>query len=114
MSLPEWVLKFKTKGMEIRQRGNSYHAYKITSKWNPQKKRAQKITQKYLGVVTPTGITKPRKRGMLKGDYEYGHIALLWKLTEESGLLSVIKEHFKGDIADKNVEAVKRAYKECR
>ena len=80
--------------MEIRQRGNSYHAYKITSKWNPQKKRAQKITQKYLGVVTTSGITKPRKRGMLKGDYEYGHIALLWKLAKESGLLSAIKEHY--------------------
>jgi len=29
-------------------------------------------------------------------------------------LIAAIKEHFKGDIADKNVEAVKRAYKECR
>lgn len=94
MSLPNWVLKYKTKGVEIRKRGNSYHAYQVTSKWDPQKKRPQKITKKYLGVVTPTGITKPRKRGMLKGDYEYGHIALLWKLAKESGLVSIVKEHY--------------------
>jgi len=92
MSLPDWVQKYKTKGVEIRKRGKRYHAYRITSKWNPKKKRSQKITLEYLGVVTPSGITKPRKRGFLKGDYEYGHINFMWKLTKESGLLSAIKE----------------------
>jgi len=94
MTLPDWVNQFKTKGVEIRKRGDRYHAYKVTSRWNPEKKRAQKITLQYLGVVTPNGITKPRKQGVLKGDYEYGNISLLWQVAEESGLLSTLKEHY--------------------
>lgn len=94
MALPDWVQQFKTKGIEIRKRGERYHAYNVTSKWNPQKKRAQKITLDYLGVITPNGIMKPRKQGILKGDYEYGHISLLWQLSDESGLLSILKEHY--------------------
>ena len=97
MELPEWVKKFKTKGIEIRKRGKTYHAYKIKSKWNPQKKRSQKITEAYLGVVTPNGFYKPRKQGRLKGDYEYGNVCFLWKLAEESGLLDLLKEHYPYD-----------------
>ena len=94
MQLPDWVKPFKTKGVEIRKRGERYHAYKITSKWDLEKKRAQKITLGYLGVVTPYGIVKPRKQGVLKGDYEYGHISFLWQISEESGLISILKEHY--------------------
>ena len=97
MELPDWVKKYKTKGIEIRKRGNRYHAYRITSKWNPEKKRAQKITLEYLGVVTPNGIIKPRKQGMIQGDYEYGNVALLWQLSLKSGLLDLLKETFPYD-----------------
>lgn len=94
MTFPDWVLQFKTKGIEIRKRGERFHAYQVTSKWNSEKKRAQKITLDYLGVVTPNGIVKPRKQGILKGDYEFGHISFLWQLSDESGLLSLLKEHY--------------------
>ena len=92
--MPYWVKKFKTKGIEIRKRKNKFHAYRVTSKWNKEKKRAQKITLEYLGVVTPNGIFKPRKNGMIRGDYEYGHIALLWKLANDSNFISLLKEHY--------------------
>ncbi len=94
MALPDWVKKFKTKGIEIRKRGEKFHAYRVTSKWNREKKRAQKVTLEYLGVVTPNGIFKPRKNGMIKSDHEYGHIAFLWKLANDSNLLSLVKEHY--------------------
>jgi transposase len=94
MFLPKWVKKFKTKGIEIRKRGNKFHAYRVTSKWNKEKKRAQKITLEYLGVITPNGIFKPRKNGIIKGDYEYGHIALLWKLANESNFIPLLKKHY--------------------
>ena len=94
MPLPDWVKKFKTKGIEIRKRGNKFHAYRVTSKWNKEKKRAQKITLEYLGVINPNGIFKPRKNGIIKGDCEYGHIALLWKLANESNFISLLKEHY--------------------
>lgn len=94
MMLPEWVQKFKTKGISIQKRGDSYLAYRISSKWDPKKKRSQKITEEYLGVVTPNGIYKPRKMGFPKGDYDYGNVALLWQLAQKSGLTGFLQEYF--------------------
>ena len=48
-ALPDWVKKYKTKGVEIRVSGNRYYAYEMTSRWNREKKRADKITGQYLG-----------------------------------------------------------------
>ena len=55
-ALPDWVKKYKTKGVEIRASGNRYYAYEMTSRWNREKKRADKITGRYLEVVTHDGI----------------------------------------------------------
>lgn len=94
MELPEWVKSFKSKGIEIRKRGKRYHAYEITSKWDPKKKRSQKITLEYLGVVTPNGIVKPRKQGMIRGDYQYGNCNLLFEVAQKSGLIDILEKTF--------------------
>jgi transposase len=94
MTLPDWVKPFKTKGIEIRKRGKSYHAYRITSKWIPAKKRSQKISLEYLGVVTPNGIFKPRKQGLVRGDYQYGNVNLLFEVAQESGLIEILQKTF--------------------
>ncbi len=62
--LPDWVKKYKTKGAEIRVSGQNYYAYEMSSSWNKEKKRADKIIGKYLGVVTHDGIVKPRSMGL--------------------------------------------------
>ncbi|MEA1874856.1 MAG: hypothetical protein U9N51_10590 [Bacteroidota bacterium] len=49
---PEWTLKYKEKGTELRFINKTYYLYKITSKWNPEKKRSQKITLGLLGKIT--------------------------------------------------------------
>ena len=89
--LPEWVKKYKTKGVEIRVSGPNYYAYGMSSKWNPKKKRADKITGEYLGVVTREGIVKPRSMGMVRADYEYGNIALLHGIADRT-IIPVLKE----------------------
>ena len=89
--LPEWVKKYKTKGVEIRVSGSNYYAYGMSSKWNPKKKRADKITGEYLGVVTREGIVKPRSMGMVRADYEYGNIALLHGIADRT-IIPVLKE----------------------
>lgn len=58
--IPDWALKYKTKGTQIVQIGSGYYLYKITSKWNPAKKRPDKINEKYLGKVTPEGLIKSK------------------------------------------------------
>lgn len=59
---PAWVLKYKKKGIEIRQIKGHFYAYEVSSQWNKQTKRSRKITGKYLGKVTPQGIVAPAKQ----------------------------------------------------
>ena len=61
MSHPDWALKYKRKGTELRFINNTYYLYEITSKWNPEKKRAQKITGNLLGKVTKQGFIPSAK-----------------------------------------------------
>lgn len=49
---PQWATKHRCKGTELRLLGGKYYLYEISSKWNPEKKRAQKITGKLLGRIT--------------------------------------------------------------
>lgn len=63
---PEWALKHKRKGTELRLIGGNYYLYEVKSKWNPQKKRAQKITGRILGRVTPDGFIPSPKYELSK------------------------------------------------
>lgn len=49
---PEWALKHKKPGTELRLMNGRYYLYEVSSKWNKEKKRAQKITGKILGRIT--------------------------------------------------------------
>lgn len=60
MDYPDWVLKHKTKGTELRQIGKNYYLYKISHKWDKEKKQSKKITGEYLGRITEEGIIKPK------------------------------------------------------
>lgn len=46
---PEWALKQKKPGTELRYIRGNYYLYGVSSKWNKEKKRAQKVTGKILG-----------------------------------------------------------------
>jgi len=77
--IPDWVLKQKKKGTAIERRGDSYYATRVTSVWDPEKKRAQKKTLEYLGKVTPNGIVPPKGKRIsrLGGVLEAGNFAYL-------------------------------------
>lgn len=84
MDYPDWVTKYKTKGTAIHYIRGHYYLYEITSKWNKEKKRPQKITGRYLGVITPEGLQKPRpKQGIPTAIKEYGSSAYLLSIAEE-------------------------------
>ncbi|MFB6197977.1 MAG: transposase [Halobacteriaceae archaeon] len=57
---PDWVEDHNDTGIEIKQRGDNYYAYKVTSEWDSEKGHPRKITEKYLGKVTPDGIRPPK------------------------------------------------------
>ncbi len=59
--LPKWVLAHKMPKTEIRLINGHYYVYEVTSKWNPEKKRSQKITGKLLGKITQEGFIESDK-----------------------------------------------------
>lgn len=79
MGLPEWVVKHKEKGTEVRHINGRYYLYKISSVWDPGKKRARKITGKFLGRIMPEGVVKPRHERIMEGVTvkEFGATAFL-------------------------------------
>ncbi|MFZ2071684.1 MAG: hypothetical protein WAV32_08860 [Halobacteriota archaeon] len=91
MSYPDWVLKHKRKGTEIRKKGNNFYLYKVTGVWDKEKKRARKITEKFLGTITQDGLIKTRKERLMesigsvimKAAYEKGYMEEIdWLLSE--------------------------------
>lgn len=64
---PNWAIRHRRKGTELRLINGRYYLYEVTSKWNPAKKRSQKITGKLLGSITEQrGFIESPKRLLQK------------------------------------------------
>lgn len=67
MAHPEWAVKFRRPGTELRRRTDKlYCLYECSSVYDKQKKRARKVTGKYLGSITEDGGFKPSKKRQLE------------------------------------------------
>ncbi|MGC8558637.1 MAG: transposase, partial [Nitrososphaeria archaeon] len=71
--------------------------YRVTSKWNPEKKRAQLKTVEYLGRITPEGLIEPKAKTVMKrfeniSVKEYGASFLLYHIS--SDLMDYLKSSF--------------------
>lgn len=87
---PQWALKHKRKGTELRLINGHYYLYEITSKWNPQKKRSQKITLGLLGKITKEqGFVESEKNKLKMGLNISENISV-----KEYGLSSFIENNF--------------------
>lgn len=98
--LPEWVLKHKVSGTEIKRSRDSYYLYKVSSVWDPSKKRARKISGKYLGTITPNGLIKPKYERVLEGlknisVKEFGASTFVENIC--SDIIDLLKTHFPDD-----------------
>ena len=96
-TLPEWVLKHKKPGTQVVQIRGNYYLYKVTSKWDREKGRARKVTERYLGKITEEGLIKPRherieeslKRITVK---EYGASKYIVEITRD--IQEYLREEF--------------------
>lgn len=59
---PDWVLAQKRKGTAVHRIKGYYYLYEVSSKWDPVKKRPQRITGKLLGRITPEGLSASGQR----------------------------------------------------
>jgi transposase len=98
MTYPDWVLKYRRKGTLVQKKGdNLFYLYRVHSKWNPEKGRAQLITDEYLGRITPDGLIEPKAKRMMKRFHqitvkEYGASFLIQHLSTD--IVNALKEHF--------------------
>ena len=97
MAYPEWVEKYRQKGTNISCIRGKYYLYACTSKYDPEKKRAKKITGEYLGRITEEGLIPPKKKQAESGVREvtvkeYGAS----KVITETGsdIYEMLKKHF--------------------
>lgn len=66
--LPNWVLKYDSKGITFRKKGNAYLMIKVSSKRVPDK-RYPVLLQEYLGTVTEKDGFTPSKEKAKSSDY---------------------------------------------
>ena len=80
-----------------KKRDDLYYLYRLHSRWNKDKKRAQLITDEFLGKITPDGFIEPKvKRIMHRFDQvsvkEYGAPFLLQHISP--GITKELKNDF--------------------
>lgn len=106
MAHPDWALKYKVKNSELRNIRGKYYLYKITSKWDPEKKRTKKVTLGMLGTITekdgfiPKGQSqkgrKPKKIEVRTlSTKEFGATEFL--KTQSQDIIASLKEHYPKD-----------------
>jgi transposase len=66
MKHPEWAIKHKVKGTELRLINGKYYLYKITSKWDKEKKVTKKITLGMIGRITQEEGLIPKGQRAIK------------------------------------------------
>jgi len=98
---PEWALAHKRKGTELRLLNGKYYLYQVTSKWNSEKKRSVKITEKFLGRITESeGFVESEKARLRRQQVQIERVQV-----KEYGIASAI-EHLFTD----TVSALKKFY----
>lgn len=100
---PDWVLKHRKPKTEIRLIRGNFYVYEVSSVYDKEKKRARKISGKYLGRITeadgfiPSDNIKVSKKLKLVNENtlstkEYGLSAFIQKYC--SNIIDILKIHF--------------------
>ncbi len=93
---PEWALTHKKPGTELRRIKDKYYLYEVSSKWDPEKKRARKITGRLLGRITKeNGFVESSKYKLQRNFTSFFDQPLQVK---EYGASSFVMESFSEDI----------------
>lgn len=101
MTHPPWATKHRKPGTELRCIRGHYYLYETSSRWNAEKKRAQKITGKLLGKITeekgfvaksPVITEKSLQHASIK---EYGASYFVYQL--QTDIAEALKHYFPED-----------------
>jgi len=106
MYLPEWVQKYKEPKTEIKKIKSGYYKYAVTYKYNPHKKRTDKITGVLLGKITEDEGFIPSDKNNLRQKIEspridiknYGLFYLFFELVKDEMLQ--MEKFFSKDVCE--------------
>ena len=90
---PEWVQKYRTKGMTVKKKGDAYYLYKRTSKRVPGKKYPQPVDT-YVGIITPEGVVESKKKKVELSNIE------VWEYGFSKSILDLCPEGWKKPLGD--------------
>lgn len=107
MAHPDWAIKFKTKGTELRFLKGKYYLYRITSKWDKEKKKTRKITLEMIGRITEEQGLIPKGQRTKKEKIEKSPIVVENISTKEYGA-----SHFLTTISTDIIENLKASFPE--
>ena len=99
MEHPEWALKHKRKGTELRCIRGKYYLYEVSSQWDKVKKRAKKITGKCIGSISENGLT-PTKNTVINNNVndlpfrikKFGSFYFFLELSKD--IIPALKKYF--------------------
>lgn len=116
MAYPEWVERHRRKGTNISFIRGKYYLYACSSKYDPEKKRARKITGEYLGRITEDGLIPPKRRQVELCSKEvsikeYGASRTVSDLG--SDVYAMLKKHFPKDADRLFTISVLRLIEKC-
>ncbi len=65
--------------VEVKRSGSNYYLSRVSSVYDPAKKRARKISGEYLGKITREGLVRAARRNSApRSVYEYGNARILY------------------------------------
>lgn len=106
MALPEWAKKFKEPKTEIKFIKGGYYKYEVSYKYNPKKKRTDKITGVLLGKITEGEGFAPSDKNKMRLDLKttsvdiknHGLYRLFFTLVKEE--FDSLKDFFPEDVCE--------------
>ena len=103
---PQWALKHKKPGTELKLINGRYYLYEAKSVYDKTLKRSRKVSGSILGRITHEEGFVPSEKKILKEksaktylnkklfSLEYGYSKWLLEVLEKDGILSELKKHF--------------------
>jgi hypothetical protein len=96
-NFPEWALRHRKPGTELRCINGHYYLYSVSSKWDKDTKRTKKITGPIIGKITSDGELIPsRKKKVESKKITQDPLLLTGKISiKEFGLSNFFLSHLK-------------------
>lgn len=112
-SFPDWVLRYREKGTEVKRINGRYYLYKVRGEYDASAGVSRKVSEAYLGKLTPDGLVKPKQERTLEAMKEvsvkeYGASSLI--LSVSTDLIELLKRHYPDEWKELFVMAAARFF----